>query len=661
MLPSVIYTDKNGEVKVGQYAESLGVTDPENMISSAKTYIGNFELNKTWTCNGRTYTPTDVAIEVLKEVKREFVKRMRLQGDEKIGAVITVPAYFNHNQRDETRKAGEAAGFHVMWILEEPTAAAIEAAQEKQLNKKVMVVDIGGGTFDLSVLNADVENNTYQAIAIDGDDRLGGDDFDKAIQNELIKHIEDDTGLKLDDYKTAGIDETEYNILMNRLLIEARHAKEKLSEVTEHEVILPNLTTLSGKNYDLDFTLTRRALERICKPLFDRIFNQLNSFAQNNKNFRLDEIGEIILAGGTCFIPYIHERITQDLGIVPNDELPLSQLVVIGAALVAESLNRGYAGDGNEPDSKKIILKSGLPHSFGVEVMNRDGKLVFDKILAKDTPYPCAATQIYQTVFDNQTEIDVNVYEEDNENELDIKFHRFYGSLNLKNLPSAPAGQMKVDVKFEFTQDQRLKVTVIDKQNVENSREEFLNKTTKKSTSSSATPIDMVLMLDCSGSMRGDDLVQAKRASTELITKMIDLSVHKMALMSFSDKPKILSGLTNDASKLTQELPQIEAYGGTAMIEALHAAEKVLENSTRQKIALIVTDGYPDRRQQTLSCALKVRDNGLKIIAIGVGVDFDKNYLDEMVGAKNAFTIKNMAELTKTFEYVINALTRGDL
>ncbi|MBQ7198395.1 MAG: VWA domain-containing protein, partial [Selenomonadaceae bacterium] len=145
------------------------------------------------------------------------------------------------------------------------------------------------------------------------------------------------------------------------------------------------------------------------------------------------------------------------------------------------------------------------------------------------------------------------------------------------------------------------------------------------------------------------------------ITKMIDLSVHQMALMSFSDKPKILSELTNDASKLTQELPQIEAYGGTAMIEALHAAEKVVENSTRQKIALIVTDGYPDRRQQTLGCARKVRDNGLKIIAIGVGVDFDKNYLDEMVGEKNAFTIKNMSELTKTFEYVINALTRGDL
>jgi len=206
-----------------------------------------------------------------------------------------------------------------------------------------------------------------------------------------------------------------------------------------------------------------------------------------------------------------------------------------------------------------------------------------------------------------------------------------------------------------------LKVTVIDKQNVENSREAFIDKETKKSNQSSVTPIDIVLMLDCSGSMRGDDLVQAKNASTNLITKMIDLTVHRMALMSFSDNSHILCELTHDAQNLTSELPNITAGGGTSMISALRDAEKLLENSTGKKIALMVTDGYPDRRSQTLQCAKKIRENGLKIIAIGVGEQFDKNYLDEMVGAQNAFTIKNMSELTKTFEYVINALTRGDL
>ena len=414
------------------------------------------------------------------------------------------------------------------------------------------------------------------------------------------------------------------------------------------------MTTLGGRNYNLDFVLTRRALERICKPIFERIFNQLNGFAKRHPNFSLDEIGHIILAGGTCFIPYIRERITNDLGIVPDDELPLSQLVVIGAARVAEAKNAGIV-DG---DKQPMTLKSILPHSLGVEVMNRDGNLVFDKILSKDKEYPFSAIQTYSTVRDNQTEIVVNVYEAGkDENEPDLSFHRFRGSLNLKNLPPAPARQTKVDVKFEFTDDQRLKVTVIDKQNVENSREAFIDNSTKKSV----TPIDIVLMLDCSGSMRGDDLVQAKNASTDLITKMIDLKVHQMALMSFSDNSHILCELTHDARNLTSELPNITAGGGTSMISALRDAEKLLENSTGKKIALMVTDGYPDRRRQTLECAKNIRENGLKIIAIGVGDQFDKNYLDEMVGAQNAFTIKNMSELTKTFEYVINALTRGDL
>lgn len=470
MLPSIIYTNENGAVNVGVLAENKGAVNPENMIRSAKTYIGNFELNKTWKCNGKTYTPTDVAVEVLKEVRREFIRRTRADENAKIGAVITVPAYFNDNQRDETRKAGIAAGFEVMWILEEPTAAAIEAVHEKQLNKKVFVVDIGGGTFDLSVLEANHAEHTYKAIAIDGDDRLGGDDFDKIIQEEFIRHIEDDTGKKLTNAKTSGLEESEYNRLMHRLLTEARTAKEKLSELQEWEVNLPNLTTLGGKNYELDFILTRKSFERICKPLFDRIFNQINSFAKHNKNFKLEEIGHIILAGGTCFIPHIHEKIAQDLGIIPDDGLPLGQLVVSGAARLADSMT------GVESDSEEIKLLSILPHSLGVEVVDYNNNSIFDKILAKDSPYPCAQTKIYETNEDNQTEVWVNVYEAVDENEKNISAHRFRGSLILKDLPAAPKGKSKVEIKFEFTKDQRLKVTVVDKQNEKNSKEAFIDK-----------------------------------------------------------------------------------------------------------------------------------------------------------------------------------------
>lgn len=653
MLPSVIYTDKDGKVIVGQTALNKGMMEPSRMIRSAKTYIGNFELNKKWTCGGKTYTPTDVATEVLKEVRQRLIRNMRLKDDEEIGAVITVPAYFNDNQRDETRKAGEAAGFKVMWILEEPTAAAIEAVHERQLDKKVFVVDIGGGTFDLSVLEADHAKHTYTAIAIDGDDRLGGDDFDLAIQQELIKHIEDDTGINLANAKSAGLEESEYNSLMTRLLIEARNAKEELSEVEEYNVNLPNLTTLGGQNYDLDFVFTRKALERTCKPLFDRIFDSLNDFVKGNKKFKLEDIGHVILAGGTCFIPYIKERIEKDLGIKPDDSLQLGQLVVIGAARVAEAKSGGL-------ESGEINLQSILAHSLGIEVLDKN-KLIFDRILAKDTPYPCEVFKNYVTTFDNQTQIDVNVYEAGKENETDLTFHRFRGALSLKNLAPAPKGMTKVSVKFEYTDDQRLKVTITDKQDERNFREVVLDKNAKTEVRSvGAAPIDIVLMLDASGSMY-EQMEEAKQACRKLINEMIDLSVHRMALMSFESSPHMFCHLTNDAKALTKQLTKISPAGSTEMISALRMASDELDNSTRKKIALFVTDGYPDQKLSTISFANTLIDKGLKIIAIGVGDNFNKDFLDEMVGEKNSFTIKTMRELTATFERVINALTKGEL
>ena len=667
MLPSVIFTDKDNKVIVGQVAQSRGIMEPARMIRSAKTYIGNFELNKTWKCGGKTYNPTDVATEVLKEVRSRLVRNMHLDETEEIGAVITVPAYFNDNQRDETRKAGIAAGFKVLWILEEPMAAAIEAVHEMHLDKKVLVVDIGGGTFDLSVLEADHDNHVYTAIAIDGDDRLGGDNFDEAIQKEFVRHIEDDTGIKLTNAKSAGLDESDYNILMNRLLVEARRAKEELSEdgVLECSVTLPNLTTLAGQPYDLDFVYTRKAMEKTCRPLFERIFNQINNFVTGNKKFSLQDIGHVILAGGTCFIPYIKERIERDLGIKPDDELPLSQLVVSGAARVAESKSGGVESTSDEETTPGNITVHGiLAHSLGIEIMDKDGQSVFDKILEKDTLYSeCKTTQVYKTTRDNQTEIEVNVYEADkDENAKDLSAHRFRGSLSLKNLPRAPKGQTKISVTFDYTVDQQLKVTVTDNQNSNNTQAAVLqfDKAVKAQTKAktNAVPVDMVLMLDSSGSMTSQMQV-AKNACFKLITEMIDLNVHRLALMNFDDDSFMRCRLTNNRQALTNGLNKIEVGGCTEMIKALNMAAGELENSTRKKIALFVTDGYPTSdRSQTINRAKKIRKSGVQIFAIGVGKGFDKNYLNDMVGAENSYTIDNMSELAKIFEVIIDKITR---
>ena len=655
MLPSVIFTDEADNVIVGQAAQSRGIMEPNRMIRSAKTYIGNFEQNKTWKCGNRIYTPTDVATEVLKEVRRRLVRNMHLDENEEIGAVITVPAYFNDNQRDETRKAGINAGFKVLWILEEPMAAAIEAVHEKQLDKKVFVVDIGGGTFDLSILEADHANHVYTAIAIDGDDRLGGDDFDKAIQRELIRRLEEDTGIIFTNAKSAGLDEGDYNSLMNRLLVEARRAKEELSGdgVLDCPITLPNLTTIGGQPYDLDFVLTRKAMEKTCRPLFERIFNQINNFVTKNADlFTLEDIGHVILAGGTCFIPYIKERIERDIGLKPDDELPLSQLVVSGAARVAESKSGGLeSGD-------TVNLKSILAHSLGIEILDKSGRLVFDKILEKNTLYSeCKSVQLYRTTRDNQTQIEINVYEAGkDENVNDLNSQRFRGSLNLA-VPPAPKGKETVSVKFDYSDGQQLKVTVTDSRG--HSKSAVFNKESKAApTKSAAEPIDMVLMLDSSESMKYD-MPQAKSACRKLITEMFDLDVHRLALMNFDDTARMICHLTNDRQALTNGLNNIVVNGCTETIRALNTAYNELENSSRKKVALFVTDGYPtDNRTRAISRAQKIRKNGIEIFAVGVGKDFDKNFLNNMVGAENSFTIETMTELAAIFEKVIDKITK---
>lgn len=659
MLPSVIYTDDDGKIFVGQVAANKGANNPAGMIRSAKTFMGNFELNKTWNCGGKIYTPTDVAVEILKEVRRRFVKTLKLDEDAEIGAVITVPAYFNDNQRDETRKAGELAGFRVMWILEEPMAAAIEAVHEKQPDKKVLVVDIGGGTFDLSVLEADHVNHVYSAIAIDGDDRLGGDDFDELVKSEFVRHIEDDTGIKLTDAKSAGLAEDDYQLLMHRLWLAARSAKEQLSEVPETEINLPNLVTLDGKNYDLDFVFTRRAFEEICTPLFDRIFAQINSFVKSNRKFAPNEIGHVILAGGTCFIPYIRERIERDIGIKPEDDLQMSRLVVMGAARVAEAKSGGIESGTSE--NEPIIPQSILAHSLGIEILDENGRPIFDEIIAKDTPYPCEAEKTYVTTFDNQTQIEVNIYEAGKEGELDLSCHRFRGALILDDIPPAKKGTVGVIVKFAYTDDQRLSVTVIDSQNPENIKAAFIDKSAKRSPKINSSPMDMVLMIDSSGSMFGADIIQAKRACEKLIDEMIDLSVHRLALVAFESNAHVVCNLTNDTELLRQGLAKIEADGGTDMVKAFEAADNELTGSTRRKIALMVTDGYPDEHKKTISFVNSLREKGLTIIAVGVGQTFNKDFLDKMVGAQNAFTIGKMSELAGIFRVVMNAITAGKL
>ena len=460
-LPSVIYIDEEKNISVGLAAQNNGAVQPENMITSAKKFIGNLELNKNWNCNGYIFNPTDVATEIFKEIRRQFISRNNLEENIEIGAVVTVPANFNDNQRGEIRKAAEISGFEIIWLLEDSTAAAVEIFHDKPTDKKILVVDIGGGNLDLSILETD--KDTYRAIAIDGEDNFGGDDFDKIIFEQMIYKIEDDLKLNLSTPFTAMIAESEYNKLLNRLMIEARRLKENLSTSERCEISLKDFMKFDGKIYTLNFTITRADFDELAFPLYEQIFERLEKFIK--KNISAGETVQIILAGGTCQIPYIRQRISAEFGNVKETADSL-RLVVNGAARVAEIKNA----------EENLNLESVLPHSLGVAMMTNDRKLIFDKLLDKGTPYPCEIIREYETAFDNQTRIDINIYEAGNESETDLKFHRFRGTLTLKNIPPAPKGKTFIDVKFEYTEDQSLRVTAIDKQRANHFERQIIEK-----------------------------------------------------------------------------------------------------------------------------------------------------------------------------------------
>ncbi len=391
LLPSVIYVGKDGKVLVGQRALSRGATDTRNMIRSSKKFIGDYEADMTWNLNGKKFTPTDVATEILKEVKKHFVKTVGCDADEKIGAVITVPAYFNNNQRNETKKAGEAAGFNVMWILEEPMAAAIAAVHEEKMDKKVFVVDIGGGTFDLSVLEADEENHVYNAIALDGDPQLGGDDFDSALVDKFVEIIEDESSRDFSNARAAGLDESDYKRRINAILKAAQEAKIELSTEEETEIAVNDIFD----DYDFGLDLSREDFNEICKDIFDKIFKRTKNFLNNNTDkFSLKEIGHVILAGGSCFIPYIENEVEKIFGFSPVRGLDREKLVVYGAALIAKAQNEPESG--NVPNIKGII-----PHSLGIESEDPNThELIFSEILSKNTKYPCHNSETYTTTYD---------------------------------------------------------------------------------------------------------------------------------------------------------------------------------------------------------------------------------------------------------------------
>lgn len=293
MLPSILYLEEDGSILVGEKARKKGVYDPLNSIRSSKTEMGNFK--KTWTLRGHKFTPTDVATEILKEVKKGVIKKTKAESNTEIEAIITVPAYFTSNQIDETKKAGERAGLTVLGIVTEPRAAAIANIKELRIEKqKVFVVDLGGGTFDISILEANKKQ--YNTVAVDGDRKLGGDNFDEKLFEYIKSYIEDDLGIDLKKQENSGLNYNEYYSMLGKIQEAACEAKKELSDEERYEIIIPNLFPYKNQTYSLEIMITREQFQELCKDLFEKVTNRIDKVFRETKGIEIKDIDNVIFS-----------------------------------------------------------------------------------------------------------------------------------------------------------------------------------------------------------------------------------------------------------------------------------------------------------------------------------------------------------------------------
>lgn len=649
LLPSVIYVEDDDSITVGKTAKKKIINDGDNGIRSAKTYMG--DSKKKWICRGRVFTPTAVATEVLREVKRVVLKKMKLEeSDTTINAVITVPAYFNSNQNDETKEAGKKAGLNVMRIITEPMAAAVYAIRELNDAKKILVFDLGGGTFDLSLLEADTAKGEYNAIGKGGDKKLGGDDFDALLLEYFKEAVKDDIGVDLSDQKTSGLEYNEYISAINVLRNEAEDAKIALSSQDETEIDVANLFNYKGKGYTFSLVITRSDFNEYCQPLFKRIFYELDRFLleiQNVNHVALKDIGYVVLAGGSCAIPYICDEIQRRINLPLNDELDKERLVVNGACMIADNEAKGIN-----------IINDTVSHSLGVEDY-RNGHSELSKIIPAGTKYPCSMTKTYSTTRDNQDCVEINIYEagqgKENEVEITETNHDLYGSMVLSGIQKAKAGVPQIDVTFSY--DKSCCLTVVAEDMVTHTRKEvkITKGTAVKIAGKSQKPMDIVVMLDSSRSMNNYSAIdEAKKACKYLVSDLVDLSVHRLGLIRFNDTPCVLSSLSQNKEKLRNCIDNILASGGTYVIPALETACSMFKSGGNARTVIIVTDGNPlDAPYNYVDKCLK---SGIRIIAIGAGRGINDNQLQKLAGKGDCYHIDNMAELKNIFETVINKI-----
>ncbi|HMD01924.1 MAG TPA: molecular chaperone DnaK [Candidatus Baltobacteraceae bacterium] len=414
--PSVVAFTKTGERLVGQLAKRQAVTNPDRTIKSIKRHMGT---DYTVKIDGKDYTPQEISAMILQKLVNDASTYL---GERVTKAVITVPAYFNDAQRQATKDAGRIAGLDVLRIINEPTAAALAYGLDKKGNETILVWDLGGGTFDVSIL--EVGDGVFEVKSTNGDTHLGGDDYDQRIVDWLVAEFRKDQGLDLGGDRQA----------MQRLTEAAEKAKIELSTLTSTTINLPFITADQGVAKHLDVTLTRAEFERLTADLTDRCMAPFQAAIADAK-IDVSKIDEVIMVGGATRMPVIQNLVKK---LTAKDQLNQSvnpdEVVAIGAAIQAGVL----AGE-----VRDVVLLDVTPLSLGLETLGG----VFTKLIDRNTTIPTKKSQIFTTAEDGQTSVDIHVYQGEREMARDNKS---LGQFRLEGIPAAPRGVPQIEVAFNI-------------------------------------------------------------------------------------------------------------------------------------------------------------------------------------------------------------------
>jgi len=413
--PSVVAFSKTGERLVGQVAKRQAITNPDRTISSIKRDMGT---NKKIKIDNKDYTPPEISAMVLQKLKADAESYL---GEAVTQAVITVPAYFSDSQRQATKDAGKIAGLEVLRIINEPTAAALAYGLDKQHDQKIMVYDLGGGTFDVSIL--EIGDGVFEVLATSGNNKLGGDDFDQKVMDHIAESFKKENGIDLRNDRMA----------MQRLKEAAEKAKVELSSVPSTNINLPFITADASGPKHLDMTLTRAKFEELIADFVEKTMGPTRQ-ALGDAGLTPDKIDKVLLVGGSIRIPAVQDAVKKYIGKDPFKGINPDECVAVGAAIQAGVLSG---------DIKDLLLLDVTPLSLGIETLGG----VFTKLIDRNTTIPSKKSQVFSTAADGQTSVEIHVLQ----GERDMaSYNKTLGRFQLTGIPPAPRGVPQIEVTFDI-------------------------------------------------------------------------------------------------------------------------------------------------------------------------------------------------------------------